>query len=252
MANAGDNDGDDNGNGGGWLFHALGALAPACYTCRVAGVLAIWNDCVKGSEHRYEHWYRSEHLAERVAIEGFVAGWRYRSLGGALEGAPEYFTHYETRDADVLRSAAYRERIDNPTPLTREIMSGVFVNCIRSVCERRARVGVSRGAFVVPVRFHEPLTGCDRAAVLEGLADDPALLRGEVWQAVDEPGAGATAEQALRGPDGGISGCLLLEAATDSEARALLRRARREVPEAHVAGIYSLLCVLHATDRIPG
>ena len=37
-----------------------------------AGVLAIWNNCAPGAEAQYEHWYRSEHLAERVAIEGFV------------------------------------------------------------------------------------------------------------------------------------------------------------------------------------
>ena len=107
------------------------------------GVLAIWNDCAPGAEREYEHWYRSEHLAERVGVEGFVSGWRYR----AVDAEPEYFTHYETRGADVLSSAAYRRQLDDPTPLTRRIMDGVFINCIRTVCERVHRVGDSRGAY---------------------------------------------------------------------------------------------------------
>ena len=71
------------------------------------GILAIWNDCARGEEALYEHWYRSEHLAERVGIEGFVAGWRY----GAVQGSPSYLTHYETTSPSVLRSAAYRARL---------------------------------------------------------------------------------------------------------------------------------------------
>ena len=39
-----------------------------------AGILAIWNDCAPGLEARYEHWYRSEHLVERVSVPGFRSG----------------------------------------------------------------------------------------------------------------------------------------------------------------------------------
>ena len=61
-----------------------------------AGILAIWNDCASGSEAEYEHWYRTEHLAERVAVDGFVAGWRYV----AIDAQPKYFTHYATEAVD--------------------------------------------------------------------------------------------------------------------------------------------------------
>lgn len=211
------------------------------------GILAIWHDCAPGREREYEHWYRSEHLPERVGIEGFVAGWRYR----AEEGAPGFFTHYQTRSPGVLFSAAYRERVDDPTPLTRRIMDGVLVNQIRTVCECALRAGAQRGAAAATLRFdHAPP---DRAAVdreLRALVDDGAALRAEVWCAVPVPEAASrpSAEVSIRGPDRTIAVCVLLECASAEEARAAAAAARGRIAGEHQTGIYRLLCSLHRAD----
>jgi hypothetical protein len=113
------------------------------------GILAIWNDCAAGAEKAYEAWYRGEHLPERLSVPGFRAAWRFR----AVDAAPEYFTFYETADPDVLFSEAYVGRVNNPTPLTRQIMSGTFLNTTRALCASVARTGAIRGALAVVVRY---------------------------------------------------------------------------------------------------
>ena len=53
----------------------------------------------------------------------------------------------------MLTSKPYLERLDNPTPMTKKIMSEIFVNMNRTVCHRTLRRGVFRGAYAVTVRF---------------------------------------------------------------------------------------------------
>jgi hypothetical protein len=212
---------------------------------RAAGVLAIWNDCTPGGEVEYEHWYRSEHLAERVAIDGFVAGWRF----AAVDAAPAYFTHYETVSPEVLFSAAYLARVNDPTALTRRIMSGVFVNATRTVCERVLRSGDSRGAFATTLRFDD---ANDRERVIDALpalAQGEDVLRAEVWARVEGPELPPSAEQGLRAPDGTMAVCLVLESADERAARAAAEAARAALPAAASCGVYRMLCSLHRADQ---
>ncbi len=55
----------------------------------------------------------------------------------------------------VLTSQPYLERLDNPTPMTRKVMSEIFLNMNRTVCHRTLRRGGFRGAYAVTVRFNE-------------------------------------------------------------------------------------------------
>jgi hypothetical protein len=210
-----------------------------------AGVLAIWNSCAPGAEVEYEHWYRSEHLAERVAIDGFVAGWRFE----AVDGAPRYFTHYETTSPDVLFSDAYLVRVNDPTPLTRRVMSGAFADMSRTVCERALRIGDSRGGVATVLRFETPLPREVLEAGFVALAGDAAVLRAELWLAVDVPSPAVSAEQRLRGPDATIAACVLLETATVDEAHALARAGRVRLPAVDHVGVYRLLCSLQRADQ---
>src|SRR3954451_16430747 len=92
-------------------------------------VVAIWNDITPEGRDNFIEWHNREHIPERVAIPGFLRGRRYR----ADEGAPEYFTLYEARDSDVLVGADYLERLNNPTPWTKEATAH-FRNTVRGVC----------------------------------------------------------------------------------------------------------------------
>ena len=86
-----------------------------------------------------------------------------------MAGEPRYFNFYLTQSADVLKSAAYLERLDHPTPMTHKIMSEIFKDMIRTVCHRTFRLGAMRGVAAVTVRFAEPLDQSALKATIEAV-----------------------------------------------------------------------------------
>jgi hypothetical protein len=91
------------------------------------GILAIFNNVASGGEAEFEAWFQHEHLAERIAVPGFLIGRRHE----AISGQPRYFNFYVTQSVGVLKSAAYLGRLDEPTPMTRTVMSEIFKDMIR-------------------------------------------------------------------------------------------------------------------------
>lgn len=105
-------------------------------THTLPGILAIFNNVVPGREAEFEEWFQHEHLQERLGVPGFLLGRRYESL----KGEPQYFNFYVTRSVEVLKSQDYRTRLDDPTPMTRLIMSDVFKDMIGlGTCAARLR-----------------------------------------------------------------------------------------------------------------
>ncbi len=183
------------------------------------GILAIWNDCAPGREAEFEEWYQHEHFHERIAVPGFLLGRRYE----AVSGSPRYFCFYLTQSADVLKSAAYLERLDNPTPMTRKIMSDVFRDMIRTVCHRTLRLGVMRGAAAITVRFGERPERTRSRPSIEELIQDKAVACGEIWTAVDASTIPVSEEERLRGGDRKIDACLYVETLREREADSAVR-----------------------------
>jgi hypothetical protein len=91
-------------------------------TGTLPGILAIFNNVAPGREAEFEEWFQHEHLAERIAVPGFLVGRRHE----AISGQPLYFNFYLTQSVEVLKSAAYLGRLDEPTPMTRTVMSEIF------------------------------------------------------------------------------------------------------------------------------
>src|SRR5207344_1715349 len=136
-------------------------------------------------------------LAERIAVPGFLMGRRHE----AVSGQPRYFNVYVTQSAAVLKSAAYLGRLDEPTPMTRMVMSEIFKDMIRTVCHRTFRRGAMRGTAVVTVRFGgRPAESALRSAI-EMLIQDKAVVCGEIWQAADPIEFPVSLEERLRGGD---------------------------------------------------
>lgn len=211
------------------------------------GILAIWNDCAPGAQANYEHWYLHEHLYERVRISGFRSGRRYE----ASEGKPKYFTYYETESPDVLNSEAYLERVNNPSELTRRIMSGTFLNVNRTVCRRASLTGRMRGSVAVTARFSRSGESNAFNAVLARMADFPGFVRGETWLTVDRRVRPATAEEALRGEDERIGACLIVETTREVEAQTVAHELRTRLSGTADVGIYRFLCSLVREDLGP-
>ena len=44
------------------------------------GILAIFNNVAPGREAEFEEWFQHEHLAERLAVPGFLIGRRHEAI----------------------------------------------------------------------------------------------------------------------------------------------------------------------------
>jgi hypothetical protein len=202
------------------------------------GILAIWNDVRPGREAAFETWFQSEHLAERLAVPGFRFGRRHE----AISGVPRFFVFYVTDGPEVLTSKGYRERLDNPTPMTQMVMSEVFMNMNRTVCRRAARKGGPRGAYAVTVRFNDTPDQAALAPLMDELVKDHGVAAAELWVAADD-GAPVSMEEKLRGGDRKIKGCLMVDTLRRVPAEALAARLAKEFPGAET-GVYGVLCEL--------
>jgi len=207
------------------------------------GVLAIFNDCRAGREAEFEAWFQGEHMQERLGVPGFLFGRRHKSLSGA----PGYFNFYLVETPDVLTSKPYLERLDHPTPLTRTIMSEVFVNMNRTVCRRTARRGSFRGAYTVVVRFNQTPDQAALSAILEKLAADTSVGSGEIWMAVDPAGMPVSMEEKLRGGDKKIAGALLIDTLYEKDAERVGAQLAKQFPGAEI-GTYRVLCQIGRGD----
>lgn len=201
------------------------------------GILAIFNNVAPGREAEFEEWFQHEHLAERIAVPGFVIGRRHE----AVSGEPRYFNFYVTQSAQVLKSEAYLARLDRPTPMTRTVMSEIFKDMIRTVCHRSFRLGTMRGVGVVALRFGERPNQAALKAAVETLMRDKAVACGEIWQAADPREFPVSMEERLRGGDRKIEACLLVETLRVPDAERVAAALASEFPAAAV-GVYRLLC----------
>ena len=151
------------------------------------GMLLTSMDIDPADEADFNRWYDREHLAERVAIEGFVEARRYV----ALDAAPKYLALYATQSFDVLRSPAYRAALASQTVWSNRNIAR-FKNMIRGVARITDSRGQGRGAVLALVRIRprgdeaalrqtigarlDPLS-CDGVISMHLLENDPALSR---------------------------------------------------------------------------
>jgi hypothetical protein len=136
------------------------------------GMLLTSMDVDPADEADFNRWYDREHLAERVAIDGFLEARRYV----AHLGSPKYLSLYSTETFDVLDSPAYRTALGNQTAWSKANI-GRFRNMIRAVARITISRGQGRGAALGIVRLR-PAGGSEalRAALREKL--DPQQLDG--------------------------------------------------------------------------
>jgi hypothetical protein len=210
----------------------------------VPGILAIFNNVAPGRESDFEEWFQHEHLAERLGVPGFLLGRRHE----AVSGKSRYFNFYLTQSADVLKSKAYLERVDHPTPMTRMIMSEVFKDMTRTVCHRTFRLGAMRGAAVIAVRFNERPDERALKTTIETLMQDKAVACGEIWSAASTRDFPVSEEERLRGGDRRFEACLLIDALRVADAERIAASLPSAYPRGEI-GVYRLLCEVRANSR---
>ncbi|MEH2471355.1 hypothetical protein V1281_007456 [Nitrobacteraceae bacterium AZCC 2161] len=137
------------------------------------GMLMTSMDIDAAHEREFNQWYDREHLAERVAIDGFLEARRYV----AVEASPKYLGLYSTKTFEVLDSPAYRTALANQTAWSKSNI-GRFQNMLRSVARITISRGQGRGAALGLVRIRPPVDGADalRGGIEAQL--DPGMLHG--------------------------------------------------------------------------
>lgn len=184
--------------------------------------LALFFDIAPEAAEELERWYSQEHFPERLGVPGFLRGTRFR----AVDGGPCCFALYEVADLGVLTGAAYRRRLDNPTPWTQRIMKS-FRNMVRGFCAVRASFGRGLGDALLTVRYVPPAENA--RALDEWLRRSAETLShntGIVGVHLLEPAAKPqmTREQAVRGKDADMPALILV-----SGTEAALAAAREDL-----------------------
>ncbi len=219
------------------------------------GVAAIWHDIDTTHEADYHHWHCHEHIPERVGIPGFLRGRRFAPVWGS----PRFFHFYETESVDSLTSAAYLERLNDPTPWTQRVVPN-FRNNNRTLAQVAGSFGQGVGAAMLTIQCG-PAPG--KAAALQAwlLAAMPEWVQAEgvtgahLLRGDQDASNVQTEEKAMRGRADDVADWVImaegLEAGYLEAMRAgVLSDANLTTQGAATinAGLYRLHYVLHQDD----
>jgi len=171
--------------------------------------MLLWYDIIPEQIAEHDDWHTRQHFPERVGIPGFIRAQRWVS---GLPGS-RYFVVYEVSDVDGLSSAAYLERLNNPTPWTSRIMPS-FRGMVRGFCKLDSSYGSVLGTTGVTVRYSAaPGMDVRLGGWLNGdLIPDLMQRRGftSAFLLRSESAPEMTAEQRLRGRDASVDRVLLV------------------------------------------
>src|SRR3954468_6100065 len=129
------------------------------------GLLLTLTEPPAAMEEEFNAWYEDEHLPERLAIPGFRSARRWIAEGRPGEG--KYLATYELDSPDVLRSAAYLARFENPTPWSRRCLERAVV-FRRWTCEQDAAIDAHTACkALIVMAAAEPPDAYEHADVLQ-------------------------------------------------------------------------------------
>ena len=192
-------------------------MNPAC--------LIICNDIADQAQTQFDHWYQTEHLAERLALPGFTNARRY----AAVKASHGWAALYELDNMAVLHSPAYLERLAHPSELICAVMPH-FRRMVRSGLEQQADVGQGCGGVLDILVMPNQVAGAVADTLIHNWSLHPLFQRLRLLHQPDQAvSVNATAEAQLRGAaDQAWTAVWLLEWATntgdelpDTQAQAL-------------------------------
>lgn len=188
------------------------------------GAMLLLFDIAAEAVAEHDHWHTHEHMPERLGIPGFLRGTRWT----AWHAITHYCVLYEVAALAVLDSAAYRERLDHPTPWTAAMMRK-YSGMRRTLCTVEASSGCGMGSTALVVHF-APAEGQSGELnrwladeVLPGLAQRPGFAGCHLFR--NALAATMTQEQEIRGRDGTVQSSLFVTGYDDAAVAALARDA---------------------------
>jgi hypothetical protein len=113
-------------------------------------LLMVWADVPADKEPDFNRWYNEEHVAERLAVPGFLSAARYE----AVKGGPKHLACYELDNSAVLESAAYKKVLANPTEWTRrcspDVIGTTFIRNVYTMIHPKAVTPAVGAASMAP------------------------------------------------------------------------------------------------------
>lgn len=168
------------------------------------GVVAIWNGIRPEGRADFYEWHNREHMPERIGIPGFLRGRRYV----AVDGAPEFFTLYETSAPEVLSGADYLARLNSPTDWTRRAVRH-FTDTSRSLCRVALSLGPGEGGLMMTWRLgHKPDAELEKT--LRRIADEPGVSGVHLCVADRAASSIDTAEKKIRAGENLVPGWVVM------------------------------------------
>jgi hypothetical protein len=197
----------------------------------------------------HDDWHTRQHFPERVGIPGFIRAQRWVS---SLPGL-RYFVVYEVSDVDVLSSAPYLERLNNPTPWTSRIMPS-FRGMVRGFCKLDSSHGSVLGTTGVTARYSAAPGMEDRLCswLIGDLIPDLMQRKGctSAFMLRSESAPEMTAEQRIRGRDASVDRVLLVTGYSTELIAGLAKNelcarslAAHGASPGTASGVYQLACL---------
>lgn len=205
--------------------------------------LLVWTDVDPAHEDDFNRWYDREHMAERVAIEGFRWARRYRANNNS---ARRYLALYRTIGLGTFTSPSYKKAFEQQTKWSYQNFERMR-NTKRRVSTVASEAGVGSGGALALVTL--TTNEIDRDEIEAVLAN--AVLQDGVFSArVMEPDPGLSTplpseDLATRK----LEPFVLLEASSsDTAAKVLSAVLEALALPAERGMVFSLLWELHADD----
>ncbi|MCI0547104.1 MAG: hypothetical protein L0027_07445 [Candidatus Rokubacteria bacterium] len=159
------------------------------------GLLMVWAEVPADKEAEFNRWYNEEHLAERLAVPGFLSAARYE----AVQGGPKHLACYELESPAVLESPAYKRVQQNPTPWTRrcspDVIGTTFIRNVyalihpASVTPAVAGSGMAPalqiGRMDVPPEIDRDFNEWYNTIYVPNYETVPGVIRGRRYRAVE-------------------------------------------------------------------
>ncbi|MBD8215714.1 DUF4286 family protein [Erwinia persicina] len=186
-------------------------------TSHPQGMLFVATNVASEDDADFNCWYDNEHVAERVAISGFISGTRYR----ARQAGRRYLGLYKTHSLDDFTrddyySAFTRQTAWSVTNLQR------MIDPLRRVCRIDARTGAGSGAHLAVLTCAQPVTADDVMQVGEALSALPGFVTCARLSPDEVLSTPLPKEARLPGR---LQQMVLIEASSEAAVDALARRA---------------------------
>jgi hypothetical protein len=160
--------------------------------------MMVWTDGPADKEAEFNRWYNEEHLAERLAVPGFLSAARYE----AVKGGPKHLACYELESPAVLESPAYQKVRANPTPWTKrcspEVIATTFIRNVYTLIHPQAVTpavansgmapALQMGRMAVPPDVDAAFNDWYNTIYVPNYEKVPGVIRGRRYRAlVGEP-----------------------------------------------------------------